>query len=223
MLWKNYALSWIGSREMNQDAHISNEEMGLFAVADGVGGGYHGEIAAQIAVQLFLQHGREFSSMTELMNAIQQEILREALALIGKPQMGTTFTGLKIEGKKATLVHIGDSRCYRIRNGQLQALTQDHETYLEDAYTMVLSSYLGLDPNILPLEIQETQIELNPEDRFLLCTDGLSKQLTEDQILALYEQHRNAPPMLVEQLAQHAGQKHGSDNITILYLEPRTQ
>src|SRR5262249_24304127 len=141
MVIKGYAKSVIGTREMNQDSFLIWDDMKLYAVADGVGGGLRGEVASSMAVQGFRELGPTPDKLRETVLQLQDNVLKEALESIGEALMGTTLTAIQIEGNQVHVCHVGDSRCYLFAENQLRQITEDHELFDESTQSTVLASY----------------------------------------------------------------------------------
>jgi serine/threonine protein phosphatase PrpC len=218
-------------REKNEDSmgRCGN----LFVVADGMGGHNAGEIASALAVERILQVGNDgglFSDklrekLTEANSALL-ELARENEDCNG---MGTTVAVLYIERENAHIAHIGDSRIYLWREEQLTQLTRDHSLVeelvqnggitSEQAKTHpqrhILTRALGSDDL---LEIEVTQLPINSGDRYLLCTDGLSGPLSDDEIAQVLTAEKE-PQTVAERLVELANDKGGPDNITVIVVE----
>ena len=215
---KGYACSIIGSREMNQDAYLVNEAKVLFAVADGVGGVLKGEVASRMAVEGFEKLAPESGSLRPVAQLLQQQVLKEAVEILGEALMGTTLTALRVRDNVVSLCHIGDSHCYLVQEGCLRLMNQDHESFDETAGGTVLTSYLGVPPDLIQIVIQEEFFPILPGQSLVLCTDGLYRQLSETRIGALIREHACAPEALVEILCQEASAAEYSDNVTVVYI-----
>lgn len=216
---KSYSLSVIGSREMNQDSLLCDEEKGLFAVADGVGGGLRGEIASRMAVEGFKIYAPPTGSLVPVIQRLQEDILKEAMESLGDALMGTTFTGVRVNGTEATMGHIGDSHCYLFTQSHLKLLNEDHETFDEGMGGPVLSSYLGMPSDVFPVRIQQEVFAVAPGDRILLCSDGLYRQMTDMRISQLIQVHFAVPQEMLAAMCAEASASEYSDNVTIVYLE----
>ena len=215
---KGYAHTLIGSREQNQDSFLIAEEEGIFAVADGVGGGYRGDIASKMATQGLLTHKSE-KSLRTVIEKIQAEVLQEAMNTIGEALMGTTLTVLKFSGTEFNLAHVGDSHCYLFQDPLLKLITEDHELYDENLKGTVLASYLGLAPDVAPLRIQEETIPATIGDRLILCTDGLYRQIEENRMKEIMQLDAKDPEAIVRNLCTEAARTVSSDNVTVVLVE----
>lgn len=218
-------------REGNEDSYLVDEP--LFVLADGMGGHRAGDVASQTAIDAVKEGlGGRRPRPQELAAALQDanaSILakgREDSSLAG---MGTTCTLLYVEDEHAHIAHIGDSRAYLLRAGRFEQLTEDHTLVermvregrisREDAehhpQGNVVTRALGLDESI---DVDLIALELQPGDRVLLCSDGLSSMVDRDRIrvvLAETDDLRAAAVELVA-LANEAG---GEDNITVVLVE----
>jgi serine/threonine protein phosphatase PrpC len=189
-------------RQGNEDsAYLSPQ---LIAVADGMGGHAAGEVASRIAVQVLqrltptlIAADIDEDSVSDLLmhslHSIDAEIAAVAVEEIEKRGMGTTLTALLVREKSIALLHVGDSRCYRLRGGSLEQLSNDHTVIqelldqgaiseaeaAEHPQRSMLTQALRGDGDVTPvLQVYEAK----KGDRFLLCSDGLSGVLTEKEI-----------------------------------------
>ena len=203
---------------------------GLYAVADGMGGEKHGELASLIAVKA-LKDG----TLSDGEMAIYVTIINDAICDLmnekGGARIGSTFAGLRVDGSNAEILNIGDSRIYLFRGGKLTQLSIDHtETQqmidlgLIDKAAVrkhhdrhVLTQHLGIFPSEFIIEPHTAHFDLQTGDIFLLCSDGLTDMLDDPAI----EEILNNPgsvTSLAESLYNAALQNGGKDNITILLL-----
>ena len=235
-------------RKHNEDSLLAAEEFGVFVVADGVGGRKAGELASAITVNTFqscapqlkqavdafaVEPGRETRQavlrlLDEAANVASRRVF-EAAAATGRQGMTTTLVAAVIGGGAAFLVHVGDSRAYLVRDGQLRQLTEDHSMVNElvrsgtmsgnDAnlgrYRNVITRAVGLYPNV---RTDLLHVELLDGDRILLCTDGLSDMVTPGVLL---EQATNpSVGAAVDGLVEAALAGGGRDNVTVIAIEP---
>ncbi|HJL15215.1 MAG TPA: protein phosphatase 2C domain-containing protein [Sandaracinaceae bacterium LLY-WYZ-13_1] len=204
----------IGGREHNEDAILLRPDLDLFMVADGAGGHNAGNLASALATttvahyfestQEQAQQAPAFDSMglswsaRRLASAFQRanaEVIEIADSSDRRKGMGTTLVAAYFDLAHATLVlgHVGDSRCYRLRDGRLELLTQDH-TLINDVLEMkpdidpdsaaklprnVITNALGMDQRV---RVSVRTHEAAPGDRYLLCSDGLTDEVDEGQI-----------------------------------------
>src|ERR671936_1165644 len=184
-------------RRRNEDSFV--REPPLFAVADGMGAAKAGEVASRLAAAVFREfHEADALDPEERVAAIIQEanrrIFERARSDAQASGMGTTLTAALVVGPMVALGHVGDSRAYRIRSGQLEQLTDDHSLVAdlvrsgrltpEEADThpqrSVITRALGTDPDI---DVDRFTVEAESGDVYLICSDGLSDMLDEGQIL----------------------------------------
>jgi protein phosphatase len=206
-------------REGNEDRYLVREERGvtLLAVADGVGGSSGGEIAADAAlVELGL---RFFAAPPDRATSeALAEALRDANAAVlraardtGHRDAATTIVAAAVRGESAVIANLGDSRAYLIRDGVSRQLTEDHSGEMQHAITRFAGDVRGIQPDIFVES-------LRPDDRLLLCSDGLTRHVTPEEIAeaASGQEVRSAANALVD-LANSRG---GQDNITVLLYAP---
>ncbi len=215
-------------RSSNEDSYLVDEQLGVFAVADGMGGHAAGEIASSVAldsIQSSISSGSSIDSAINLANATVREHAASNPQLHG---MGTTLTLLSIVGIP-TIGHVGDSRAYRLRDGELAPLTEDHSLVAElvragkltpeQAAThprrSIITRALGADETItidlVPVHIQEG-------DRLLLCSDGLSTMVDEAVIASFLSEPVDVPE-IAQSLIRLANEAGGDDNITVIVAE----
>ncbi len=246
--WVGIGRSEIGLvRASNQDAFAVIDRLGLWAVADGMGGHVGGEIAAQTAIanvkaQAELSadllhrddHGQGAATafLTKLIAEAQNAILERAKLDPRLKGMGTTIVLLLIRLQQTPTVHVahlGDSRAYRFRSGTLTPLTRDHtliEKYLahgilteESARTHperhVLTRALGMSSPVKPAI---TSYPLQQEDLLLLCSDGLTKMLEDDDIRDIFTETKGDPIWTCDRLIAESLEHGGEDNITVVVI-----
>ncbi len=232
-------LSDVGrSRNHNEDHFQIVGDGRLCVVADGMGGHGHGDLASRIAVDAILDclgedNGDSDGAPERLEKAINRahDTLLEKVAgnddLIG---MGTTAVVLLVDGRDAVVAHVGDSRAYRLRQGELELLTEDHSWVNEQVRAGFLSvdqarshplknvvtRALGGDSEI---QVDVTEIEVQPEDLYLLCTDGLTTMLRDEEIRERLRERGDRPlDEVCSRLVGDANQRGGLDNITVILL-----
>jgi len=215
-------------REGNEDSYLVVEP--LYAVADGMGGHRGGEVASSLALETV--HGmfeRREGSLAEQVAEANRAVFDRSQSDRKVSGMGTTLTAAQVDGNRVHLVHVGDSRAYLLRGGELTQVTEDHtlvhrmvmegEISEEEAEThphrSVLTRALGVDQNI---QVDEGDLEVAPGDRLLLCTDGLTGMVPEGQIREILLESRD-PQEAVDKLVKVANRAGGIDNITALILD----
>ncbi len=208
--------SVIGGRSENQDSYRMVPSLGLYCVADGVGGGLDGGVASQMAVTGIEKALSEGMPASAIFPHLQGEIYRYALAKYGQPAMGTTLTAaLHKGGRRFHIIHVGDSRCYRMSPTQLIPVTEDHEFFDSGLGAMVLGSYLGMPTDTHPFLVFNEEISLASGEALLLCSDGLYKQMEPEDIRLRFEQEHNLETF-VQSLCATAAQIPQSDNVTVV-------
>lgn len=227
------ALTDTGRRRLdNEDAFVI--EPPLFAVADGMGGALAGEVAARIAVTTIEERGvglREPDGLRDLLRLANTRIFERAVTDPGTTGMGTTATLAAVDEAAGTVVlaHVGDSRAYRLRGGVLEQLTDDHslvgelvregrltpdEAFVHPARS-VITRVLGTDPEV---EVDLLSLPAEPGDVFLLCSDGLSEMLRDEEIATL-ARDAGSPEGAAEALVAAANAAGGDDNVTVVVFE----
>lgn len=214
-------------RDGNEDSYLAEDP--LFAVADGMGGHKGGEVASQLAMETLegaLPGGRTLAEGIHAANAAVFERSQEDRSVSG---MGTTLTAVVVEDMVASLAHVGDSRAYLLRAGDLRQLTDDHtlvsrmvrsgEISAAEAgvhpHRSVLTRALGTEAQV---EVDEFDVALTDGDRLLLCSDGLTGMVTEEQILAILSAAPESQDA-ADRLVRAANRAGGVDNITVLILD----
>jgi len=224
-------------RPSNEDAFGFSIENGVYVVCDGMGGAAAGEIASSLAVDEVLQllTGQAQDLPIALPDAVEQAINAANEAIFVRAQrnqklsgMGTTLVALAVREKNVWVLNVGDSRCYRLRKGHLEQLTFDHSLVeeqvrmgrmsrlealrspLKNVITRALGTQNQVTPDIFGLEAE-------PGDLFLLCTDGLTRELSDADIASLLAQGHalDAQCTCLVEAAKKAG---GHDNITCLLV-----
>ncbi|HEU0154565.1 MAG TPA: protein phosphatase 2C domain-containing protein, partial [Stellaceae bacterium] len=192
------------------------------AIADGIGGAKGGRIAAETAVRGFLDGFCDLPEMMEVQRAGSLIVGalngwintqgRQDPALAG---MGCTFTALVLRGRIAHVLHVGDTRAYRLSRDLLTCLTADHVRQDGSGRSHILNRALGVEPEVR-LDYAAQPVALH--DRFLLCSDGVHGFLTDDAIGAILRD-RSAPEDTAGSLVAAAVQSGGTDNCTALVLD----
>jgi protein phosphatase len=216
-------------RRRNEDAFVIDPP--LFAVADGMGGAQAGEVASRLTAAAFREyHEADGLPPDERVQAIIQEanrrIYERAHADAGFSGMGTTVTAALLLGGRVTIGHVGDSRAYRIRDSALEQLTDDHSLVgdlmrsgrltAEEAEAhpqrSVITRALGTDPEV---DVDTVTVDVRPGDLFLLCSDGLTTMVGDEDILGILA----AAPTLddaARELVRAANTGGGEDNVTVV-------
>jgi protein phosphatase len=224
-------------REINEDSLLT--DLPLIAVADGMGGHVAGEVASKLAVEVLGSWKQRLAERgTKDVGQILKEAFREANdAIFTKGAsdeslhgMGTTLTAAWIEGATVTIAHVGDSRAYLLRGGELQQITQDQTVAQEwvrrgrisavEAETSPQRHMLlqAVGPEGSELNVEVTTVTLLPGDRLLLASDGLTGMVRDDVLRAILA-HEREPQAAVEALVDAANAAGGQDNISVLLVD----
>jgi len=246
---KACGLSDVGlTRVHNEDYFEIDPEHKLYIVADGMGGHSHGEVAAQIAVNAI----RDFihktadkdttwpfgmdtrlerhTNLLKMSVRIAHDHVLRAISRDGSLYgMGTTVVGMLLGGNVAAVAHVGDSRAYRLRNGRLDQLTQDHTWVNEQVIAGFLSKEqarshplknvvtraLGGESDVL---VDVRELEVRPGDIFLLCSDGLTGMLSDADIRDRLDSGSSLHE-ICRRLVNDSNARGGIDNVTVVLLE----
>jgi PPM family protein phosphatase len=234
-------------RANNEDSFGVAAELNLFVLSDGMGGLALGEVASRLAVETVLKHCREANAnpslpfagkrmpgisgaSNRLASAIRlaNQAVHEEARKNGDALMGATIVAVRFSGERMSLAHVGDSRAYRLRHDRLEQLTQDHSFVAEQLRQGNMSAAEAVKSplqNVLVRAIgvqAEVEVDVTEElvmegDTVLLCSDGLTRELSDAQIagvLAECDDGQEATEALID-LAKQAG---GGDNITAIVL-----
>ena len=234
-------------REHNEDAFLINAKHGLFTIADGMGGHAAGEVASRIAVDVineFIEISGDDSDITwpfefddgasmeenriftaiKLANMKIFEVIQERKELEG---MGTTLVTLLINGDSAFIGHVGDSRAYRVREGELEQLTSDHSWVNEQMKLGVLTKAEAANHpfrNVVtralggrdPIKADLTCEKMQSGDVILLCSDGLNSMLSDEQIRDTFVEAGDDLDAGCQALIDAANAAGGDDNISVV-------
>ncbi len=220
-------------RDANEDAFLVGDSS--FAVADGMGGHLAGEVASATALGPVKDlDGRVFSDSVDATAALRDAVVMANRAVVDKSAaapsyrgMGTTLTAVMVEGRRAHIAHVGDSRAYLLRDGVFSQLTTDHtlvqrlidegrlseEEAANHPQRSVITRAIGVEAEI---DVDAMTLELQPDDRLLLCSDGLTGPVSDEAIARLLggRDLDRIPDDLID-AANDAG---GPDNITTVVL-----
>jgi len=215
-------------RSANEDSLVVSPP--LFAVADGMGGARAGEVASAVAVEA-VEGAKESSEPAEaqlasIVREANRRIYDLAVADESRRGMGTTLTLAKLHGDEVSLAHVGDSRAYRLRGGELEQLTRDHSLVAElersgqitpevaehHPQRSIITRALGPEPDV---EVDTYTLTGREDDLFLICSDGLTSMISDDEVGSIL---RSAGPLdaAANELVRAANQSGGKDNITVI-------
>ena len=235
-------------RDHNEDCIESRPEIGLFVLADGMGGYNAGEVASGMATSLIadgLQEAWIPGNVTRLgreeSKALSEKLIREHIARANNaifttsqnnPEcagMGTTLVVCLFYDNFLTVAHIGDSRLYRLRGEGMEQVTRDHSLLQEQLDSGLITPEeaklsqnknlvtraLGIDPSVdAEIHVYETQ----PDDTYVLCSDGLSDMVEDEEIRLTLLTLKTNPSLTVQQLVQAANDNGGRDNISAMLI-----
>lgn len=235
-LYSSRGLTDVGRvRKSNEDAFLCDDSLGVWAVADGMGGHDAGEIASDMAVSklheaLRKSPGADVNALRDIVGSINRAIYQYGLEHNLPNGLGTTLSAMVAYGARSLIVaHVGDSRLYRLRGSQLHQLTTDHSWVqhqidlgmLTEAEARkhplrnVIMRSLGYDSEVYP---DLVIIEWEPGDRYLLASDGLSNKIPESELPAMLERRAETQQTL-RQLIETALERGGEDNITAVIVD----
>ena len=221
-------------RPLNEDAFLHDPERSIFAVADGVGGAEAGEVASQTAIEVLdeaFRHQTDGADIEDLMElAIQRansSIHQMAQEHARFSMMATTIVALHIKGNIATFGHVGDSRLYRLTpDGSLHRETEDHSIVEEEVRAgrmtpeqaanhpskNVISRALGAEQGV---EVDMKTIEVEDGTEFLLCTDGITRHVSDNELRQLMVVSKNLDE-LCDELKRRCYERGAEDNLTVI-------
>jgi len=229
-------------RKNNQDNGAVFAELGLFIVADGMGGHKGGEIASKIAVEtlpLVVKKAQEDKSwdqkkiMTTAIKKANSNIYEQSKVNENLRGMGTTTTAILIKDTKMTIGHVGDSRCYYLRKDSIWQLTRDHSLVQEklraglisrdqiesDLMKNIITRSVGYEAKV---DVDLYEMDIKPGDTFLICSDGLSGQVNDSELLKITQKYlfnKKNIQSAVKQMVDSANANGGDDNITVLLVQ----
>jgi PPM family protein phosphatase len=226
-------------RAYNEDRFGAFPEIGLFVVADGMGGAAAGDVAAGMAIDLVCwaivgaegvrsramgSNGSRLALLLDAIRCANQGIHQAASRARACHGMGTTVAAVLFSGNRAVLAHVGDSRVYRLRGGRLALLTEDHSLFNdfvragkadpdkpeEFRHKHVITRAVGVDPTV---EVDARLVDVAVGDTFLLCSDGLSGVVPHHELTSILTANADLDEA-VEHLIARANELGGPDNVT---------
>ncbi len=234
-------------RDHNEDAYLVDDALGLYIVADGMGGHAGGGTASKLAVETIQSVVREArQSQPDLFGAASHpdesaipDLLRhaveEACAVIfraaqAEPElagMGTTSTAALLDGRTAYVAHVGDSRCYLLRDGRIYQVSEDHSLVNEQLkagaispdeakhsrFKNIITRSVGFEQQV---QVDLMGVELEKDDALVICCDGLSNLVDDPEILAIVSE--STIDLAPGRLVALANDRGGDDNITVIVI-----
>lgn len=224
-------LSHVGlRREHNEDTYYGDAEMGLWLVADGMGGHEFGEVASALARETVVREVKSGKPLSEAIRLADEEIIRQSRRRADSLPMGTTIVAVLVKDGRFEMGWVGDSRVY-LWNGQLIQVSQDH-SYVQELieqgaitpeqarthpHRNVVTQALGVtDP--ASLKVETISGEFKQGMQLLLCSDGLTEEVDDEQIARLLARKELTAQECVEQLILAALDGGGSDNVTVVLV-----
>lgn len=223
-------------RDHNEDAFGHCLEAGVFVVCDGMGGAAAGEVASRIAVDTIIERLCAVSSPEDRRRALEEAIAAANRLVHGKGAsspalqgMGTTLVAVSIQDHSALIGHVGDSRCYLFRGGQLTQQTNDHslvdeqvrlghltpEEAARSPLKNVITRAIGTQSEVAP---DITELPLEPGDTLLLCSDGLVREVSDTQIEDILSRRPGNIDEYSQQLINAANNAGSHDNVTVVLI-----
>jgi len=221
-------------RDVNEDAHWVDEQLGVFVVCDGMGGHASGQIASDLAVRTIMHAcktgdpppapGEE--PLASAIRAANQAVYQRAQVDPECRGMGTTAVGIRVDDDMLHVCHVGDSRVYRLRGGELVPMTRDHSLVnlyadrpelagqLGPAASNVIIRAVGLDTDV---EVEHRNVAMEHGDLYLLCCDGLT-DLVDDWMIREIMTSGESLEVIADNLVRAANGNGGSDNITVIVV-----
>jgi protein phosphatase len=230
-------------RSINEDAFLADADHGLFVVCDGMGGAAAGEVASRLAVETIAaglngagapEPASAYLPQTvQLGRAVKQAnrtIYDRSQANESQAGMGTTVVGARVGNGILSVAHVGDSRAYiRNRDGfegvtsdhsfveaQVKAGVMDRAQSLKSEHQNILLRALGREPSV---EVDLAEVPVAGGDSLLLCTDGLTRMVSDDQMAAALDRFHGDPQRACDHLIEAANDGGGPDNITVVIVE----
>jgi PPM family protein phosphatase len=245
------AISDVGrKRSANEDSYFADGDLNLFVVADGMGGHAAGEVASKIAVEAiqdFIRFTNNDKDITwpyefdeslsmagnRIKTAIQSAHAKVLEATSQKKEfqgMATTVVAILVNGEKAQVAHVGDSRAYMVREDRLIQLTSDHSWVNEQLRTGAITSqqarnhpYRNIVTRALggpnPVDVDVNEEPLQDGDIILLCSDGLNTMILDEDILSIINRNKEDIEAACQELITTANQNGGEDNVTSILVK----
>lgn len=214
-------------RDHNEDVIFASDEAKLWIVADGMGGHACGEVASEIVVkqvEISFAEGKPLQSAIELAHTA---VISEAERNTDARGMGATVVAMSCSNDSYTIAWVGDSRAYRLRNNKLELLTRDHSylEWLKDSGVEVEEARKHPKRNVITQSIgvgepnpDKVSGDFKPGDRYLLCSDGLNDELTDEEICSILRSS-DASDTVTQTLIDAALEQGGRDNVSVIVID----
>jgi PPM family protein phosphatase len=240
-------------RPHNEDSSVTDTELGLAIVADGMGGYKAGEVASAIAAQLVLNEVRggirpsdvrSIDKNTGLtlasevirgaINKANAEVFRTAQEVPQCQGMGTTIVVVFYHGDKVSIAHVGDSRVYRLRGTEFKQITRDHsliQELIDRGFFTPEEAAENTPKNLvtralgidLQVEVDVQEQDVMPGEIYLLCSDGLNDMVDDEEIHLTLSKYSANLAQAATELVSRANAKGGKDNISVVLVRPQAQ
>jgi len=216
-------------RDGNEDWYLVDDSLRLFAIADGMGGHRAGEVASTTAIEALRSAVASGRPLDEAIADANRAVYEKAASDESLEGMGTTLTAIAVGSGPAVVVgHVGDSRAYLARDGRLTQITEDHslveemvregriteDQALTHPQRSIITRALGIEPDVIA---DLYPVELRPDDRILICSDGLTDMVRPADIARILRQQPD-PQRASEAMADAANAAGGVDNVTALVI-----
>ncbi len=235
LVWRSAEQTHTGKRRQhNEDAVLSRPDNQLWAVADGMGGHHAGEVASQAIVSALYalvpqaSLAEQVDAMEDALLGVNEDLRQRAQRCGNRTTIGSTVVAMACRGSTGVALWAGDSRLYRLRHGQLELITRDHNPVsdLLDSGAVTEAEALAADTNIITravggqphLHLDVAIFDIEPQDTYLLCTDGLYRELEKRELLeglAKRELEEAADALLSRCLEGPA-----RDNVSLVIVRP---
>ncbi len=218
-------------REHNEDTYYADSDLGLWLVADGMGGHENGEVASALARDTLVREIKAGELLARAIQMADEEIIKHSNRRPQALPMGTTIAAVRVQGHEYEIAWVGDSRVYGARDGEFKQLSQDHSYVRElveqgaisaeqartHPHRNVVTQALGVtDPQ--SLRVETLKGSLAPGNQLLLCSDGLTEEVDDADIARVLSRSDLSTQECVDHLILAALDGGGSDNVTVILL-----
>jgi serine/threonine protein phosphatase PrpC len=239
MLFESSAVTHVGKvRELNEDAYAERSDIGVWLVADGMGGHAAGEVASRTLAGAIKELGPAnnfdelFESVKSSLGNANRQLRSQSATYSNKRTPGSTVVVLIIDGTQGAVIWVGDSRIYRYRDQHLVQLTHDHshvqalvdqgllkaEEAGSHALTNLITRAIGIGE---PIKLDSRLLNVKPGDQYLLCSDGLSRMVPDTEIESAMDSRNNED--ITRSLLHTSLLRGAPDNITLICVQERSK